>query len=440
MNEFSVKVVLFTGKTYSNGEHPILIRITKDRKVKYIGVGYTAKLSQWNKDKGFVNTSIPKVSKLDKDTLTPKELKSLKMLYNQSEIHPQHNKINSDILNLLAKIDSQIQVKKHQNIALGLNQLINLISEKEQVNEKSFLDFAKQEIALKLKNGDIRTYKRYKSVIKKLTIYLNNKDLTFDEVNTRFLKNYESYLKTSLKNHTNTIYTNFKTIRAILYSAIEDKLFEQKNNPFFSFKLTEDKHSTNKERLTFEEVQTFNKIKVEKGSSLFHAKNAFLFCFYNSGIRIGDLLELKWSDITKEGRLEYRMTKQGGEKSIKLRPESLNILKYYELNKKGKFIFHFLNDEALKLDAKGFTNSKDAKITIINKNLKVLAEMAGINKKLTTHIARHSFASIALKRKMPLNDIKNALGHSTLKQTETYLGRFDEEALDKSLDKVFKGI
>lgn len=439
MNEFTRKAVLFTGKTYSNGEHPILIRITKDRKVKYISVGNTAKSTQWNKDTGFVNTSVPNVSKLDKETLNPKELKSLKKLYSLIEVHPQHTKVNSDIQNLLTKIDNHIQVNKLQNIPLGLNQLVKFITEKEQVNEKSFIDFAKQEITLKLKNGDIRTYKRYKSVITKLTKYLNNKDLTFDEVNPRFLKNYESYLKTSLKNHTNTIYTNFKTIRAILYSAIDEKLFEQKNNPFFSFKLREDKHSTNKERLTFEEVQTFKKIKVEKGSSLFHAKNAFLFCFYNSGIRIGDLLQLKWTDI-KEGRLEYRMTKQGVAKSIKLRPESLEILKYYELNKKGKFIFHYLNDEALKLDAKGFTNIKDSKITIINKNLKVLAELAGIEKKLTTHIARHSFASIALKRKMPLHDIKNALGHATLKQTETYLDRFDEASLDESLDKVFKGI
>jgi site-specific recombinase XerD len=73
----------------------------------------------------------------------------------------------------------------------------------------------------------------------------------------------------------------------------------------------------------------------------------------------------------------------------------------------------------------------------LNKYLNTLAEMAGITKKVSMHIARHSFANIARQKKANVYDISKALGHSSLKITETYLSKFDTASQDATMMQVF---
>ena len=68
----------------------------------------------------------------------------------------------------------------------------------------------------------------------------------------------------------------------------------------------------------------------------------------------------------------------------------------------------------------------------------LLAQKAEINKKLTYHFARHSFAEIARTKGVPLYDISKTLGHSSLAITEQYLSSFDENSLKNAMDKIFQ--
>lgn len=63
--------------------------------------------------------------------------------------------------------------------------------------------------------------------------------------------------------------------------------------------------------------------------------------------------------------------------------------------------------------------------------------MAGIEKKVSMHIARHSFANIARQKKANVYDISKALGHSSLKITESYLSKFDTASQDATMKQVF---
>ena len=78
-----------------------------------------------------------------------------------------------------------------------------------------------------------------------------------------------------------------------------------------------------------------------------------------------------------------------------------------------------------------------AKNALINKYLKMLASMAGIEKKLSMHIARHSFASVAMHEGTDNSIIKNLMAHSSLAITENYMGNFDTNSTDEALKKIF---
>ena len=188
-----------------------------------------------------------------------------------------------------------------------------------------------------------------------------------------------------------------------------------------------------------DEIKALEELKLEKGSRLYDARNMFLFSFYCAGVRIGDMLQLKWSNI-QEGRLNYVMGKNDKERSIKLLPKALNLLKLYH----GKnleldnYIFPFLPNNLNRQNATILHKQIEAKSALINKCLKQVAEKAEIDKNLTTHMARHSFADMARKKKVSLLDIQKMLAHSDSKTTQVYLNSFDLESQDEAHEAVFQ--
>jgi integrase len=79
-----------------------------------------------------------------------------------------------------------------------------------------------------------------------------------------------------------------------------------------------------------------------------------------------------------------------------------------------------------------------AKTALLNKYLKIIAKKAGIDKQISTHTARHSFADIARQKTDNIYNLSKTLGHSSIKITEAYLASFDQKAVDDTLDEVFR--
>lgn len=229
---------------------------------------------------------------------------------------------------------------------------------------------------------------------------------------------------------------NLKTLRSIFYTAIKEDVVPQGNNPFFKFKLK--KGPTTKERLTFDEVQRIENLQLNEGDMICHVRDFFIFSFYCAGIRVGDGMQLKWLNI-KDGTLTYKMDKTGVDRIVPLISKAKEILERYK--KQGSelehFIFPFLdNDEDLP-NKKQLYSRISGRTTKINSYLKKIAERASIDKKLTSHVARHSFAEIARQKGVSLYDISKALGHSSLAITEKYLSGFDENSLRNAMGKIF---
>ena len=439
MVEIKIKPILFTGKKYSDNKSPIFIRLTLDRKSTYISVGHSIKPENWDNDESKVYEKKPKITPQLELKVSKDELARLTKIYDKAEVLKNAIKINSDIKSKQSQIETKLNELNILKKPISLKILKDAIDSNGKTNHYSFIVYAEKIAQEFLSEGKISTYKSCNSVIKKLKEWRKNKDLLFDEIEEDLLKKFELHLLNDLGNHKNTINKNFKIIRLILYKAIKSKkgYYEQAKNPFFTYKLAKGKTKL-KKGLTSEELDKIIDLNLNGNKALIDTRNYFLFCFYNAGIRIGDLMQLMWKDI-KNGRLEYTMDKQGGEKDIKLRPESLAILKQYKPEEEtpSGFIFPILNNTINLRDKLKLINQIGSKTAIINKNLKKIEELAELNTHLTTHISRHTFGNIAKQKKANVIDISKALGHSSITITESYLRNFDRDSQDKTLDKIY---
>lgn len=433
MNLPKVKAILFTTKTYSDGTHPIMIRITMNRMRIYKTIGYSVLPDAWDEITSQVWEKKPTVSKRQEGQLNLEKLKELKEKYSHAIVLSNARQINTTIQDSLIEINDIIQAIRINKEELSLDNIKRKLNPTVSEDRKiSFIAYANERYELLLKQGSVGTARSYKSVITKIKRFIKGKDLKFANLDLKFLQDYESHMIVDGQK-TNTIHNNFKIIRAIYYAAIKENLISSEKNPFFVFKLKLD-NQIKKEKLTVNEIVAIESLSLETNSLIWHVRNCFLFSFYGAGIRISDLLQLKWQNITSDGRVEYKMEKTGGYKTVALIPKSQKILSYYKHPecKPQDYIFPLINTEANLKNPTVMHGQIASKTTIINKYLKKIAELAGIDKPLSSHIARHTFSDIARKRGASLYDISKLLGHSSIKITEGYLASLDTESQDEA--------
>lgn len=441
MKQAKVKVLLRTDKPSSNGSLPIYLRITHLRKSSYISIGYSCLPEEWNSETLRLYETIPKITQSIKEELNTSEINNLKKLYSTIKINPLAAKINAEIARSIRNIEGENDRLAVNDEVLSSVILKRSIRPTEEGNSnKSFIKYWEKQLEY-IKASEVHsTYKTYLSILKIFQVeFMKNKDLIFDEINVDFLKKYKTFLKGYGYSDT-TLHNHLKTFKSILYKAIkepEKKYFSQHNNPFFNFELKPGKPKR-KERLNSDEIKTLETFELAAGSRINDARNMFLFSFYCAGIRIGDLLQLTWSNI-QEGRLCYTMGKSNKDRSIKLLPKALQILKIY-FNKDQKpedYIFPLLRQDLNKSNKVFLRKQVESKTSLINSCLKDLAEKAEIKKNLSSHISRHSFADIARQKKISIRDIQILLSHSDSKTTEIYLNSLDLVSQDEAHENVF---
>ena len=325
----------------------------------------------------------------------------------------------------------------------------------------SFLAFAKSRTEDILSAGGIHNYKKYNGFLNKLQDFLKSKgktDILFSELTPELLSSFDNYLHKRRNErdsnrllHQNTIQTIFNKFRSLVLRAIEMGYMAHDKNPFLLFKYSGVK--TQKEKLNEDELASLLALELEEGRLLWHCRNYFFFSFYCAGIRVADLIQLRWINITSDGRLNYQMGKNHKVRDLFLVEQAKNILQHYrnEASKATDFIFPLL--DITKPYAKAVTMAdKDtlpielkkklfsdisAKTALINKYLKKLAKMAGIEKKVSMHISRHSFARLAKVEGTDNSILQSLLAHSSVAITEGYMGSFDTSTTDKALQNIF---
>ncbi len=267
-------------------------------------------------------------------------------------------------------------------------------------SREDFLKFYDQQLELKKKLLSKATITGLKSTLKWLREFQD--PIPFAELNYTFLKKFEGWLKDVKNNENNGRWKHFKNIKTITRLALESDIKFQ--DPFQNFKYNY--IQPERTSLTANEVQNLIKI-YDKKLLKENAQNVlqyFLFaCF--TGLRISDIQRIN-KDMIMEGHLVFMAHKTRSFKKIIRVPLSKVAQKFISEN-----------------DDKLFITLSDQKT---NDQLKKIAQTAMIDKKLTFHIARHTFASLFLESGGSVEVLQQILGHSKIETTMVYVKIFNE--------------
>ena len=277
------------------------------------------------------------------------------------------------------------------------------------------------EKARRLGNADI-----YGQTVKWVKKY-NKEDIEFSQINYTFLVKLEHW-HLSKGNKYNSLSVYMRTLRAIFNKAIKMEVAKKEWYPFDRYKIRNDR--TVKRAITREQMRTIENFKTTKGTMHWHAKNMFLFSFYNLGINFTDMARLTPANIV-DNRLVYTREKTGRVYSNELFEESYEILnQYLKGKKKDDYIFSVIKkqskkEEDIRRDIKNGLKQQNKYIQ------KIQAELE-IDTKLTTYVARHSWANIGKVKNVAVPVLSEGLGHQDIKTTQIYLDTFDNDRIDEA--------
>lgn len=399
----TIKVVL-RKKANKDGSFPLALRITKDRKTSFIHLGYSLKENEWNETEQRVKSS-----------------------------HPNSKRLNNLILKKKAEASDKTIEAETQNDDVSVRAI------KRKVKPVSGATFEPQaQLYLdRLKDaGNFNVYAAETPRVRIFKEFVGGHDIAFSDINVGLLERFKIHLKSKRGASPRTIVNYLICIRAIYNQAVKEQVVDKKHYPFggedkINIKLPE----STKIGVSIEDVIKLESVKLVNPTHD-HARNLWLTSYYFAGMRISDVLRLRWSDFQNE-RLHYTMGKNNKVGSLKLPEKVQRILEKYEPLKASPDDLVFPNLKGL--DLKDTFAIKRKIAYSVNRCNKMLQEyitpIAKIEGKLTTHVARHTFATLA-GDKVPLQMLQKLYRHSDVRTTMGYQSAFLYKDADEALEAV----
>lgn len=438
----SIKVVLRKNMIKKDGTIPLALRISENYKTNYYWLGPYVLEKDWDKKFQKVKKSHPNHKKLNhfllkkiteaqdlyfhsEDDLTPKQIKN--KLKGPGGSHSFFAVAAERVKQKYNKGTFSV-AKSELSILYNLEEFLNLrATQKKEEVIKGIKERRRARVS--------KTRKGQYSFDDAISYFKKNTRLEFREMNESFLNKYKVFCSTYMGHKTRTITNQLIFIRTLFNVAIKEGIVSPKYYPFAGEKEKIRIGSGNKIGLTSEEVKRIEDLKAERHSSMWHTRNVWLVSFYFAGIRISDVVALKWSDI-KDGRLYYVMNKNEKPLSFKVPDKAKTVLNLYVEDKKENngYIFPFLRDADPHDQKDVFVKMRNA-TKVFNKFLKRIAEECRIEKNLSNHIARHTFGNIAGDKIHPLM-LQKLYRHSDLKTTLNYQANFIHKEADDALESV----
>ncbi len=390
----------------ANGEIPLSIRITQNKKRKYIRIGINIQPQYWDSKKNKLRPNCPDREYLD-NIITEK----------------------------LSKY--QKQILEFQTIAkeYSINQLIESVE--RPTKNISISDYLNSVIENLTKENRIGNATHYQALYNSLERFTKINQLQFVDIDVPFLNKYETHLR-SIGNKNNSISIKMRTLKAVYNKAVKDNIVKKDYYPFNEYNVSKLKDSTPKRSILKEDIQKIISLDVKTISKrpqslLQFSKDLFIFSYLGCGINMVDIAHLKRSNIISN-RIVYKRHKTGKQISFLLQHYALKIMQRYE-NCNNDYIFPILDDSIHATAEQKFRRIK--KVTYVaNKNLKKIGESINLSIPLTTYCARHSFATILKRSGINVAIISEALGHSDLKTTQIYLDSFENSQIDEAMKNL----
>lgn len=224
-------------------------------------------------------------------------------------------------------------------------------------------------------------------------------------IDENWLKGFEEYLQGKLSN--TSIFDYMNTLRITLNTAVRERVILV--SPFTYYKIKTKPEQSNRNFLTFEEISILNETKCKNEN----IRRAFLFACY-TGLRISDIYNLKWSNIKKE-HIEFRQKKTKNLHYLPLNDTAKNLL----IEQRGN-IYDLENETVFDLPC----------LATMLRYIDTWVKLAGINKHITTHSGRHTFATLSITQGVDLYTVSKLLGHCRVEVTQVYAKIVDQKKIE----------
>ncbi len=340
---------------------------------------------------------------------------------------------NSDRVNLLTNIRERInwdisrmkralsQIEAKQD-SYTVEEVIELFS--KQTVERSFFDFMNGVIMQLRQLRKIRTSETYFSTLRSFMTFLRDQDIPIDGITSDLMLQYESWLK--LKGVCmNSISFYMRILRAVYNRAVDKGMVEQ-TSPFRHVYTGIDK--TIKRAIPIKSIKSLKNIDLTMRHSSDFARDMFMFSFYTRGMSFIDMAYLKKKDLS-HGILTYRRRKTGQLLSIKWEKCMAEIVNKYN-DDTSEYLLPIIKRQGD--ERRQYINS----LHLVNYRLKLLSEEIGLNRPLTMYVARHSWASAARSKNIPISVISEGMGHDNEATTQIYLASLETSVVDNANKKI----
>lgn len=286
--------------------------------------------------------------------------------------------------------------------------------------ETSLFSFMHSVIIQLRQLGKIRTSETYTATLKSFMEFREEHDVPLDGVNSDLMLLYEAHLKAKGV-RMNTISFYMRILRAVYNRAVEKELTPQKY-PFRHVYTGVDK--TVKRAVPVKVIKALKELNLSMKSSLDFARDMFMFSFYTRGMSFVDMAYLKKTDL-QNGILTYCRRKTGQRLTVKWEKCMEEIIKKYPSNS-STYLLPIIKEQGN--ERKQYDNA----LHLVNYRLKDLSGMLKLQRPLTMYVARHSWASVAKVRNVPLSVISEGMGHDSEKTTQIYLASLEASVVDKA--------
>lgn len=320
-----------------------------------------------------------------------------------------------------------------------LSQIIEVYNQRSTIytSDEIILNFTKQVnglfpfmegIITQLKQlGKYRTSETYTSTLNSFTRFRLNKDIMLSEIDSDLIQEYEAYLGVE-QVCPNTISFYMRILRAVYNRAVDKNIIKQ-SNPFKHVYTGIDK--TIKRAISLDDIKCIKKLDLSMQPSLEYTRDLFLFSFYTRGMSFVDMAYLRKRDLNN-GILIYRRKKTGQQLSIKWEKCMQEIVDKYPCHHTVYLL------PIISLSNKDERVQYQNASALTNRKLKEIQRLLKLDTPLTMYVTRHSWASVAKSKQIPISVISESMGHESEATTQIYLASLTTDVIDKANALILK--
>ena len=400
----SVKIK-FRASSVAGKEGTLYYHIIHQRKLRWISTDYHVYPEEWNARKSSVIVSNS----------------------NNRQAHLQL--IQSQIDWEMKQMQCIIHDKEMDGVSYSVDDLANEIQ--QLPTSQSVFTFFRQQIAKKEQMQCVGTKNNYTNAVNRFIEFRNQKDLTFSQMTADMMEMYQAWLWNRGVGQ-NTVSFYLRTLRTLHHKAVEAG--QATSNDIFAHVQTANVR-TAKRAISIKDIRNIEKLELQIGSSIDIARDLFLLSFYLRDMAFVDMAFLKKSDL-KCGMVSYNRRKTHQNLNIEwIKPMQAIIDKYAEQTKDSPYMLPILTGK----ETSPYTQYRKVEYNT-NYNLKKIGKMIGLKIPLTTYVARHTWASIALHMNIPIATISEGMGHNSYKTTQIYLESIDVSTINEANRRIIRKI